>query len=295
MHNFVIIGPNTENTEDLLLEIKKRGHAALVVKLMDVMFEFSSGQFRAFWKGRDLLCDDIFIFRGYNKNLLFAEILAEQLIENGKVVIDEAIGKRFAHSKVYEAAMMNRIGISHPKTYQAVNSSTYSAHADEVSFPIIAKPIDGQKGQGIEKIMSKEQYLSFFAKNPKGYLFQEYLKITYDIRVLVVAGQALGAMKRHIIPGDFRSNASLGARTEKIELTDDLRSLAVRAAKVMDYEVAGVDIIKDGGRLYVLEINSSPQWQKFKEVTGINPAESIVDYALIKQKEIGQKSSGATP
>ncbi|OGI29418.1 MAG: hypothetical protein A2288_03810 [Candidatus Moranbacteria bacterium RIFOXYA12_FULL_44_15] len=89
-------------------------------------------------------------------------------------------------------------------------------------------------------------------------------------------------MKRYIIPGDFRSNASLGAKAEKILLTQELKELALKATKAMNYEVAGVDIIKHKKKLYVLEINSAPQWQKFKEVTGVNPAEAIIAYAIKK-------------
>jgi glutathione synthase/RimK-type ligase-like ATP-grasp enzyme len=74
----------------------------------------------------------------------------------------------------------------------------------------------------------------------------------------------------------------LGARAEKILLTKKLETLALRATKAMNYEIAGVDIIEHKKEFYVLEINSAPQWQKFKEVTGINPAEDIVAYSLKK-------------
>jgi|WetSurMetagenome_2_1015567.scaffolds.fasta_scaffold05184_2 ribosomal protein S6--L-glutamate ligase len=280
----VIIGPETENTADLVREIEKKGHHSSVVKLGDVFFEFNDGTFKASWKNKNFFDFDIFIFRGYNKNLLFAQILAQELLARKKTVIDETIGKRFVSSKIYEASMLAQNRINHPKTWQAVSFSSYKRILEKISFPVIAKPIDGQKGQGIEKIESKERYLSFFAKNKKGYLCQEFLKIDYDIRVLVVNGKALGAMKRHIIPGDYRSNASLGAKTEKIDLTKELAALALKAAKVMDYEIAGVDIIEHDEKLYVLEINSAPQWQKFKEVTGINPAEAIIGYSLDKHK-----------
>jgi len=283
--SFVIIGPETENTADLVREIEKKGHLSYVVKLSNIFLEFDNGIFKALWKNRDFFDFDIFILRGYNKNLLFAQILAQELLARKKTVIDETVGKRFVSSKIYEASMLAQNKINHPKTWQAVSFSSYKRILEKISFPVIAKPVDGQKGQGIEKIENREQYFSFFAKNRKGYLCQEFLKIGYDIRVFVVNGKALGAMKRHIIPGDYRSNASLGAKAEKIDLTEELESLALKAAKVMDYEIAGVDIIEHNKKLYVLEINSAPQWQKFKEVTGINPAEAIIGYSLDKHKK----------
>ncbi|MFA4817815.1 MAG: RimK family alpha-L-glutamate ligase [Parcubacteria group bacterium] len=280
--SFVIIGPSTENTLDLVREIEKTGHRSFIVKLSDIFFEFNNGAFKALWKNKDLLDFDIFLLRGYNKNLLFAQILAQELLVKGKIVIDDTIGKRFISSKIYEASRMAQNKINHPRTWQAVSFSSYKKILKQISFPVIAKPVYGQKGQGIEKFKTAKEYLSFFSKNPKGYLIQEFLNIDGDIRVFIVGNKVLGAMKRHLVPGDFRSNASLGARTEKIPLTKELKTLALKAAKTMDYEIAGVDILEYKKKFYVLEINSSPQWQKFKEVTGINPAKYIIEYALKK-------------
>lgn len=280
--NFVIIGPNTENTLDLIREIKKTGHRTFVVRLSDIFFEFNNGALKALWKNKNLFDFDIFLFRGYNKNLLFAQILAQELLGRGKIVIDKTMGKRFISSKAYEASRMMQGKINHPKTWQAVSFSSYKKILRKISFPVIAKPIYGQKGQGVEKIETAKEYLNFFSKNPKGYLIQEFLKIDSDIRVFIVGNKALGAMKRYLVPGDFRSNASLGAKTEKITLTKELKTLALKATKAMNYEIAGVDILEYKKKLYVLEVNSSPQWQKFKEVTEINPAEYIIGHALKK-------------
>ena len=114
------------------------------------------------------------------------------------------------------------------------------------------------------------------------FLFQGYIPIAYDIRVFVVGSEALGAMKRIVGKDDFRSNASLGAAVEKIELTDSLKNIAISATRAYRYEVAGVDIVIHGGREYVLEVNNAPQWMAFKKVVGINPAEAIVKYCINK-------------
>lgn len=279
---FAIIGPDTENTRDLTEEIKETAHSFAVLKFSDITIEFTRGNFHAFWKNKNLDIFDIFILRGYNKNLLFAQIIVQNLLRKNKVVIDETIGRRFISSKAYEASVMAEKKIAHPQTYQAVGRKAYERLLARIRFPIIAKPIYGQKGQDIQKITSHKEFLEFFAKNPKGYIFQEFFEIDGDIRVLVVNNKALGAMKRYLVPGDFRSNASLGAKAEKIPLTKELKKLAVEATRAMNYEIAGVDIINHKNKLYVLEINSAPQWQTFKAVTGINPAKHIIKYALEK-------------
>lgn len=282
---FIIIGSATENTRDLLQEIEKRGLENRLIPLRDISFEFSGGTFSAHDNNTNLENFDIFIFRGYNKNLIFAQVLAKNLLSQNKIVLDETLGKNYISGKIHEATVFLEKNIPHPKTYQAIKKDAYKKIISEISFPIIVKPVDGQKGQDIEKFNDQKSALDFFNKNPKGFFIQEYLSITDDIRVFVVAGKVLGAIKRLVIPGDHRSNASLGAKTEKIELTEEMRSLALKASQAMGYEIAGVDLVENNGDLYVLEVNIAPQWQKFKETTGINPAEHIINYALEKYEK----------
>ena len=283
---FAIIGPETENTNDLVNEIKKSGNISYVIQLKDVTFEFKSGEFKAFWSKKNLFNFDIFIFRGYNKNLNFARIFIDTLLNKKKVVVDDILGKTFISSKVFEASIFNRNKISHPKTYHAVNLASWKKILKKVKFPIIAKPVYGQKGQGIIKLENEKSYISLFTKNPKEYLLQEFIRVDGDLRVFIVNNKVLGAIKRFIVPGDFRSNASLGAQAIKVIPSKKIKEIAIKATKSMGYEIAGVDIIEDKNNLYVLEVNSSPQWQKFKETTGVNPAREIIKYSLEKYEKI---------
>ncbi|OGI29417.1 MAG: hypothetical protein A2288_03805 [Candidatus Moranbacteria bacterium RIFOXYA12_FULL_44_15] len=179
---FLIIGPNTENTDDLIQQIKKAGHIPYLARLGDIIFEFKKGEKKPLWKNKNVYDFDIFLFRGYNKNLIFAQILAQALLKNKKTVVDETIGKRFISSKAYESSTMIENKISHPKTYQAVSHSAYKALLKKINFPVIVKPIYGQKGQGIEKIKNQKDYLDFFSKNNQDYLVQEFFEIDGDIR-----------------------------------------------------------------------------------------------------------------
>ncbi|HHE45911.1 MAG TPA: ATP-grasp domain-containing protein, partial [Candidatus Moranbacteria bacterium] len=143
-----------------------------------------------------------------------------------------------------------------------------------------------QKGQGIKKIANKNDFIEFFKNNPQCYLIQEFLKIDGDIRVLVVGKKILGAIKRTVLKNDFRSNVSLGAKIKKIELTTIMKKVALKATELMGYEIAGVDLIEYNNKIYVLEVNSTPEWQGFKKVTGINPAKEIINYAIKKYEKI---------
>ncbi|MBW6441146.1 RimK family alpha-L-glutamate ligase [Patescibacteria group bacterium] len=286
---FVIVGASkTDNTKDLVCEIKSRGYKVYLIQPKKLIFEFSKNKYTAWQENLKLDNMDIFIFRGYNVNIVEAKILAEKLIREKKVVIDEALAKELIPSKIYELSQFIRYGISHPKTFQALDLSSYKYIFDKINFPVIIKPLYGQKGQGIVKMDTKRQVYNFLKNNYKGYLIQEYLEIDSDIRIFIVNNKVIGAIRRFIIPGDFRSNVSLGAKVEQVHPNREMTDLAIRAVKAMKYEVAGVDIITHKGKLYVLEVNSTPQWQKFKKVTGINPAKYIIGYSLLKYKKINK-------
>lgn len=281
---FAIIGASeTENTKDLVAEIENRSFKSYLVNFENMLFEISRNKFKIEHNGIDINIFDIFIFRGYTKYFVEARILAEKLINENKIVVDEIVAKRYVPSKIFESSKFARYRISHPKTFQYFHFKLLCSNIDKISFPAIVKSLYGMKGRGIKKIENKKEMLSFFKKNNvRDYLIQECMEIDGDIRVFVVDGKALGAMKRFIIPGDFRSNISLGAGAEKIRMTKGIEKLALRSVKAMELEIAGVDIIEYRKKLYVLEVNSAPQWQKFKEITEINPAKNIIDLALKK-------------
>ena len=93
-------------------------------------------------------------------------------------------------------------------------------------------------------------------------LVQEYIKVDYDIRVLVLNGEVIASMKRNVISGDIRSNASLGAKTEKIELTQIEKETSIKVAELVDGDLVGVDLLptknREKDKPYILEVNGTP-------------------------------------
>lgn len=287
---FAIIGAiTTENTLDLKKVIESLGHACYLLDLKKTVFDISASDIKIYNEGVNLGDLDIFIFRGYNINFLEAQILSQRLMNAGKVVVDECLGKGGLRGKVFESIKLNQANLKIPHTYQSLDFSGWMEVLPRIAFPALVKPLLGQKGQGIQKLASLQEARSFFQQNPHGFLLQEYLPSDGDLRILVVGGQVLGGIKRFVVPGDFRSNVSLGGRTEPIPLNDHLKMIALTATRAMNYEIAGVDILEHDSQYYVLEVNYTPQWQGFKQVTGINPAEHIIKYCLEKYEK---KDSG---
>jgi ribosomal protein S6--L-glutamate ligase len=283
---FVIFGvlERKSNTRDLYDEILSRGHECAVLDFSDTIMEFSNRGFRVRSGNMDIMQSDIFLFRKFAGFVPEVKIMMERLLAMGKVVVDEGVAHRITEGKIFQSSKLQRAGIDIPRTVQAYDLRTWKAVLVCMQFPIVIKPVKGRRGEGVMKLDSRKAALEFFRSRPYGYLAQEYFPLDGDYRLFVVQGKVLGAIKRFVIDGDFRTNCSLGSRTEEVKVTREMRTIATRAAKAVGYEVAGVDLIAHDGKFYVLEVNASPQWQGFKETTGINPAGAIIDLALEKYK-----------
>lgn len=281
MLKFAIIGSLTENTQDLLDEAKKAGHEAAVFNFADITFETKKNEF-CVMHGEQNICEyDVVIFRGYNKHIYEAQLLSEMLLEKNKTVIEQTLGNYYVRGKMQQAKKLFQCGLKHPYTFQANNFKGWTKVLKAMEFPIIAKPILGRKGRGIQKLDTLEEAQEFFRINNSDYLVQQYFPITSDYRVFVVGGKVIGGFQRFINEGEYKSNIH-GTRAEKINVSDKMKKIAIQATSAMNYEIAGVDLFEHEGGIYIIEVNVAPQWEKFKFVTGVNPAQHIIEYAIKK-------------
>jgi RimK family alpha-L-glutamate ligase len=152
----------------------------------------------------------------------------------------------------------------------------------EWKFPIISKHDRGYQGKSVRKFESWKEVEKWLKKVDEAdlgmYLWQTCLPTRWDIRVVIVGGKAVGAMKRSACGKEFRSNFSLGGAVEKWDLEENDRRIAEKVAEVCGLDYCGVDIMKDNeGESYVLEVNRQCQFQGFEKATGINVARLVVE------------------
>jgi ribosomal protein S6--L-glutamate ligase len=100
----------------------------------------------------------------------------------------------------------------------------------------------------------------------------------------VVGGKVVGGFQRFINEGAYKSNIR-GTKAEKMDVSEKMKEISINATDAVGYEVSGVDLFEHNGELYIIEVNVTPQWEKFKAVTGINPAKHIVEYAISKYEQ----------
>ena len=125
-------------------------------------------------------------------------------------------------------------------------------------------------------------------------MVQEYIKEAggSDIRCFVVGDKVIAAMKRQAKPGEFRSNIHRGGTATSIKITPDERSTAVRAAKIMGLNVAGVDLLRSNHGPIVMEVNSSPGLEGIETSTGVDVAGKIIEFIEKHSKPFKTRTKG---
>jgi len=97
-----------------------------------------------------------------------------------------------------------------------------------------------------------------------------------DLRCFVVGDQVVAAMRRQAAEGDFRSNLHLGGTAEAAIATAQEQDVAVRSARALGLEVAGVDLIRSKRGPLVLEVNSTPGLEGVEAACGVDVAGAII-------------------
>ncbi len=144
---------------------------------------------------------------------------------------------------------------------------------------VISKPLFGSQGEGVRRI-EKMTDLFWLTSSNGVYYLQQFVNCEgqgySDIRVFVIAGKAIAAMKRR--GKSWLNNVARGASCEKIQLNKKLAALAVDATQALVMNYAGVDLIEDSeGNYSIIEVNSIPAWKGLESVCDINVAEMLAD------------------
>ena len=180
-------------------------------------------------------------------------------------------------------------GLTQPKT-KLINDpeqSNLQVQEADIKFPLIMKTLRGSKGVGVlfvdsEKGLDSIVQLIHKQDEDADLLIQEYIKTEYDVRVHILGGKFLAAMKRPVIEGDFRSNVSQGSKPKNIKLTELEIEQCLLASKAVGGYWTAVDFIPSKNREkeppFFLEVNSSPGTEGIEDATNMNIAKEVIKH-----------------
>lgn len=200
----------------------------------------------------------------------------------GVRVVDSVESIERCRDKLLATSLLAAAGLPVPATAAVGPAGGIMTAADAIELlgppPLVVKPSRGMKGAGVTLAVQVED-LAAALPGEGPLVVQEYVPHESDVRVIVIGGEAIGAIRR-TPQADFRCNLHVGGRARSEQLGEEAAALAVAAAAALGAEIAGVDLLpKDGGHV-VLEVNTSPGFDGFERATGANVAAAILRHAL---------------
>ncbi len=186
-----------------------------------------------------------------------------------------------AVDKYLSLARIEAAGLPVPPTWVGESSADAMAAFESLGRDVILKPLFGSEGRGLTRLTDAETASRVFRAIERigGVLYlQEFLPNPgHDLRVFVLNGRALGAIRRQAAEGEWRANVAQGGRAVAVELDERAASLAIRAAEAVGAKVCGVDLLPEDRGWVVIEVNAVPGWKAFSAATGLDVATQILD------------------
>ncbi|HHX75722.1 MAG TPA: RimK family alpha-L-glutamate ligase [Firmicutes bacterium] len=211
----------------------------------------------------------------------FPEVEQACLLQ-GIPFVNSSDAVRRARNKMLTSLTLHAHGLPQAETVYV--HKTGAAFPQPLELPFVYKPKTGTMGRGARKFDKINDYKNFIDENrgKKDFYFQSFIpNAGWDVRVVVVGGKVLGAIKKMAAGGEWRSHVAYGGRAEAYRVDAGLQDLAVRAAKALGLVFAGLDMMREQtGRFLILEANAVPGLRIFAEVTGINIFGAILDYLI---------------
>jgi|GEM_PF-1433569 len=276
--------------------LKKFSVSAELINLDDIRCVNKGGKTLVLAKNKDLTKFSALYFRKTWPVKSMNSIL-EYLEHKGVRIVDRKLTHSFDNSyklRCMIKSVQNKIAT--PKFYyqESYQESDYAVIQRKLGIgnkkPFVFKSAMESRGRMIFLIRNGKDFASALkaVKNTSsdGEMFaQEYIEAMGDYRVFVIGKRALGAAYKQKMNNDFRSNVAVGGIMHAAKMTKVMRDLSLKAARMTETEIAGVDFIEKGGKLYLLEVNRSPQFSGFVAATGIDVPYEIAKYlvGLIKK------------
>ncbi|MGA1264426.1 MAG: 30S ribosomal protein S6--L-glutamate ligase [Prochlorothrix sp.] len=260
------------------------GHEIKVIDYLRCYMNITAHRPQVVYQGKPLEDIDAVIPRIAASRTFYGTAVVRQFEMMGVYTSNPSQAISRSRDKLRCLQILAKQGIGLPVTGFAHSTKDIDGLIDIVGgAPLVIKMLEGTQGIGVvlaETYHAAKSVIEAFRGLDANILVQEFIAEAggMDIRCFVVGEKVVAAMKRQGAPGEFRSNLHRGGTAEKIKLTPEERSTAIRAAKAMGLRVAGVDILRSNHGPVVMEVNSSPGLEGIEEATGINVAGKIIQF-----------------
>lgn len=283
--------PDLYSTKRLVEAAKLRGYHADVIDTLRCYMNITSTHPSIHYKGKELPFYDAVIPRIGASVTFYGNAVIRQLEMMNVFCVNDSIAITRSRDKLRCLQLLSKRGIGLPITGFAHSLDEIQDLIKMVGGPpLVIKFLEGTQGIGVilvETSKAARSMIEAFLGLKVNILVQEYIKEAggADIRCFVVGGHVVAAMKRQSLSSEeFRSNLHRGGKASSIEITEEERTMAIRAAHIMGLNVAGVDIVRSDRGPLIIEINASPGLEGIEKATNVDVAGKIIEFIESKVK-----------
>jgi ribosomal protein S6--L-glutamate ligase len=291
-------GPQNHSTGSLVEAAEKIGHTAKVRDPFGFYLQIGGTGNRITYHGQPAEDFDVVIPRLSGATARYGGEVVSHFEWLGIPMVNSAHAIADARHKFRSLRILAQHGLPVPPSL-TVGSATFLEDAvPEIGdYPFILKPFYGTHGIGVMLLdtpTSLNSAVETMCELHRDYIIQSFIAEAagVDIRILVVGGNVIAAMKRSAVPGEFRANIHQGANGESITLTDEYNRIATDAAAALELDIAGVDLLQTKNGPVILEVNPSPGFEELQSVTGIDIAKTMIEYAVQLAENRSLKGTG---
>jgi ribosomal protein S6--L-glutamate ligase len=286
--------PKAYSTQRLRTAALDRGHDVKVLNTLRFAIDLSGPEPDLQFRGRTLSDYDAILPRIGASITYFGTAVVRQFEQMDVYTPNTANGIANSRDKLRATQILSRHQIGMPATTFVRNRADVPDAIERVGgAPVVIKLLEGTQGIGVilapdNKVA--EAIIETLQSTSQNVLIQSFVKESKgrDIRALVVGDRVVAAMRRTAQGDEFRSNLHRGGAAIKVKITPAERVTAIKAARAMGLNVAGVDILRSNHGPVVIEVNSSPGLEGIEKSTGKDVADAIIEF-IEKSAESGHK------
>ncbi|MEP1229347.1 MAG: 30S ribosomal protein S6--L-glutamate ligase [Litorimonas sp.] len=275
--------PYNYSNQRIIEAAEARGHTIECIETSRCYMEINAHKPDVHYNGKALPRYDAIIPRIGSSITFYGMAVVRQFESMGVYCLNTSAPIGMSRDKLQAHQILSAHGLDMPATAFAKSGQDTKELLELVGgAPAVVKLLESTQGKGVvlaETRSAASALIDAFRGLNAHFLVQEFIKEANgsDVRCFVVQGKVVGAMIRTAQKGEFRSNVHQGGTVKKTRLTKDERRAAIKAAKIMQLDVAGVDILRSDAGPKILEVNSSPGLQGIEEATKKDIAGAIVE------------------
>lgn len=279
-------GKTIYSTSRLIDTAQKLGHVISVIDPLKCQLFLEKERYRILYDHTAIDTIDLCITRIGASITDYGIAVVNQFDMMGIPVLNDAASIARSRDKFRSLQLLNKYNVDIPRTVMLKSPENLKEALEMVGGPpVILKLVQGTQGIGVilaESREAVESTLDTLWRLGQNIIVQEFIRESRgeDIRAFVVGGEVVAAMRRKARIGEFRSNIHRGGSAVAVKLSSEYQAVAIKSAEFLGLKIAGVDMLRSKKGPKVMEVNSSPGFERLEDVTGVNVAERIIKFAI---------------